>query len=83
MAGRHAKRTTVKPHWMSGRDELGWRIDYATFDRPTNPYVVAGPGARLRALDEAHAFEQAKARARFIERNRVKPSLDEPLADVG
>ena len=70
MAGKHAKRTTVKLHWMSGRDKPGWRIDYATFDRSTNPYVVAGPGARLRALNEALAFEKAKARARFIEANR-------------
>ena len=65
MAGRHARRTTVTPLDGEVGKGLGrWRVDFATFDRPGNPFVVVG---RHYALDIAHAYERSKARARFIE----------------
>ena len=63
MAGKHAKRTTVK---RLPSDAERWRIHFATFDRPATTIV----GDRDLALDIAHRFEKIKARARFIEANR-------------
>lgn len=65
MSGRHAKRTTVRVSWPRfAGDRPAWRVELATYDRPANPLVFTGIGARRRALNYAHDFETAKARMR-------------------